>query len=109
MRRVFLSAALPSLLLVFTLNAPSFGEPASEPPEKPATMHGVLRYKVRGLSAVQGGFLSGGIMGVAAGAGMSAAATNFLKLVLNGAALKKGGKLSGSPGMAQINDFIRSG
>lgn len=58
---------------------------------------------------MQGGFLSGSIMGVAAGAGMSTAANNVLRLFLNAAPLKKGGKLSGNVGMAQIHDFLRTG
>lgn len=70
----------------------------------PDTMQGFLRYKVRGLSAVQGGILSGVLMGAATHAGMQTAALNSLRLVLGGAA-----KLSDNPGMAEFHDFLTTG
>src|SRR5215213_7415245 len=101
------AAPLCLLLVALPIHTPPDARATSLAP--PSTMRGFLRYKVRGLSAVQGGFLSGSIMGVLAGAGMSTAATNFLKLFVNAAPLKRGGKLSGNAGMAQIHDFLRTG
>ncbi|MBA3346216.1 MAG: hypothetical protein H0T44_13135, partial [Gemmatimonadales bacterium] len=71
--------------------------------DKPGEMQGFLRSKVRGLSAVQGGFLSGSIMAVATGTGMQAAVVNMLRL-LGGAA-----KLSKDPSMAEMYDYLRTG
>ena len=94
-------AVLPCLLFAGIAAGPPSAAPA--PPGEAATMHGVLRYKVRGLSAVQGGFLSGAIMGLASGVGVQTAAVNMLKL-LGGAA-----KLSGNASMAEMHDYLRTG
>ncbi|MBA2459701.1 MAG: hypothetical protein H0V43_12215 [Gemmatimonadales bacterium] len=67
------------------------------------SVRGTLRYKVRGLSAVQGGLLSGAIMSVATGVGLQAAVTNILRLV-GGAA-----KLSGDPSVGQFETYLRTG
>lgn len=94
-------AVLACLLLVcIAVDRPP---PLRAAPDPPATFQGFLRYKVRGLSAVQGGFLSGGIMGVAAYTGVHAAAGNALRL-LGGAA-----KLSGDPSLAEMHEYMRTG
>ncbi len=102
MPRSLLRAA--SLCLILACLAVEVFSPAIDAAQdKPSEMHGFLRSKVRGLSAVQGGFLSGAIMSVAVSAGVQSAAVNMLRL-LGGAA-----KLSANASMTEMHDFLRTG
>ncbi len=102
MTRTVRRAALPCMVLL-CLAADHPPAAQAGPPDAPATMQGFLRYRVRGLSAVQGGLLAGGIMSVATGVGMQSAATNAIRLVTGLA------KVSGNPSTGQLETFLRTG
>ena len=101
-------ALLASLLVAGVSAGPAAPtvEPARQAP-RPDTprpqLQGLLRYKVRGPTAIQGGFLSSFLGGTVGGALLMERLTNALRIFAGA----KG--LSNNPGSKEVNDFLRQG